>query len=563
MPPRKKAKVATTILNKDDYNWTAIANYLRNHSKEENGHILWNLLDIQGRPNLVAAIKDFYLPHVKNITSMPKVAKKYGWRLHRHLLPQAWYKMTIMKDVLPKTHMLKADPQCENSACIAHFKMVPSKGNPISQMEPEEFELLEHRFKTYCEPQESGCILWTGSKNVTFGKVKVNNHDEHAHRVALQMAKRIDLKEGEIVWHTCKEPLCVNPNHLLNGYARDLAAWKKANGIFKVGEQHCQSQISDQIRLQIINSFKSGKTAVARAKEVGASEDCVRAIDKAKTARHLMTKEQIAEREATRQPQSNLSQEQVEKIESTKGMSMADRVDETKISKHTIAKIDRGEHILQKTEEEVQHIKDERLFKSAKERIKANTTIFQDAQGVHLLWDGNPSQSDDWRYYMQYFNHQHPVSVASYLLFHRRKESTKGMHIAHSCRFKHCVAPDHLSEETPTENSHDRIRDGTMFYGEDVPGATLTNAQVILIWQTKEMGTRAERASAFGATECQVGSIDYEKAWTTVTHGYIPPITQDTLNLLQRAKETIVQRRKDGNLATIRKGVGKRKITEL
>jgi hypothetical protein len=42
---------------------------------------------------------------------------------------------------------------------------------------------------------------------------------------------------------------------------------------------------------------------------------------------------------------------------------------------------------------------------------------------------------------------------ASLLIFGRVKELTPGLNVAHSCRNRDCVAPDHLSEKTKSENN--------------------------------------------------------------------------------------------------------------
>lgn len=50
--------------------------------------------------------------------------------------------------------------------------------------------------------------------------------------------------------------------------------------------------------------------------------------------------------------------------------------------------------------------------------------------------------------------------------------------VLHSCRTKHCVAPDHLEWGSPKRNQEDRRRDGTANVGESNPASKLTVDQV-------------------------------------------------------------------------------------
>ena len=87
-------------------------------------------------------------------------------------------------------------------------------------------EALETRFhKHYISEPNSGCWIWIGavikSKGALYGVIKRDRADikvrggsnDLAHRVAFGLYKEAVTPEKQID-HTCRNTLCVNPNHL-------------------------------------------------------------------------------------------------------------------------------------------------------------------------------------------------------------------------------------------------------------------------------------------------------------------------------------------------------------
>lgn len=69
---------------------------------------------------------------------------------------------------------------------------------------------------------EAGCWLWTGAVQCTgYGRFSMGDGTvEYAHRAAWQLFSGA-IPRGMYVCHKCDTPLCVNPDHLFIGSAKD------------------------------------------------------------------------------------------------------------------------------------------------------------------------------------------------------------------------------------------------------------------------------------------------------------------------------------------------------
>ena len=82
-------------------------------------------------------------------------------------------------------------------------------------------------FESHTTPEPmSGCFLWLGySTSEGYGRVRIQNRSENAHRVAYR--EHIgDIPDGLLVRHRCDNPSCVNPLHLVLGSDVDNASDK-------------------------------------------------------------------------------------------------------------------------------------------------------------------------------------------------------------------------------------------------------------------------------------------------------------------------------------------------
>jgi hypothetical protein len=109
----------------------------------------------------------------------------------------------------------------------------------------------EIRFWKYvrkASPEE--CWIWTGAATpLKYGKFRLSCAKQvAAHRYSVELAGR-SIPPGRVVMHSCDNPPCVNPAHLVIGTLRDNALDMVAKGRnFRAqGELHGNSKLTADI----------------------------------------------------------------------------------------------------------------------------------------------------------------------------------------------------------------------------------------------------------------------------------------------------------------------------
>lgn len=142
-------------------------------------------------------------------------------------------------------------------------------------------DYLKGRFLKCCEPQPSGCIHWTGSKNeLGYGHVSVGGKSTKAHRLAFSLFNG-PIPGGLCVCHRCDNPACVNPEHLFLGTklenTHDMLAKKRATDGSKspTGTRHPKSKINLAAAIEI---YQSTETYRAIRERFGISDALISGI---------------------------------------------------------------------------------------------------------------------------------------------------------------------------------------------------------------------------------------------------------------------------------------------
>jgi len=89
---------------------------------------------------------------------------------------------------------------------------------------------LHVRFSSFFTTSD-GCWAWKGCVNSEgYGQVMFRGKNIRAHRVSWVIHHRKPIPRGMVVMHTCDNPGCVNPAHLVLGTHKDNALDRKQKG---------------------------------------------------------------------------------------------------------------------------------------------------------------------------------------------------------------------------------------------------------------------------------------------------------------------------------------------
>lgn len=142
---------------------------------------------------------------------------------------------------------------------------------------------LEERFWEKVEKTD-GCWIWkSGVNHSGYGKFTLDgkNRSLPAHRVAWMITHGEMPKSSVYVLHICDKPLCVNPDHLFLGTAKDnaLDALKKGRMNPK---PYCQKLTLEQV-LEIRQRYSLGESYSKIAEAYSIDKTNVACIVKHKT----------------------------------------------------------------------------------------------------------------------------------------------------------------------------------------------------------------------------------------------------------------------------------------
>jgi len=143
------------------------------------------------------------------------------------------------------------------------------------------------RFNKFVEVADNGrCWKWTGIKSGNgYGQFWFNGANRPAHTMSYIIYKKM-LPKKEVIMHTCDNPLCVNPTHLLDAtYSENNQdRYDKGRDNKEYGEAHHNASLTEKEVVEIRTSTDRNKYLCAKYK-VSAATICD--IQKRRTWRHV------------------------------------------------------------------------------------------------------------------------------------------------------------------------------------------------------------------------------------------------------------------------------------
>lgn len=192
------------------------------------------------------------------------------------------------------------DAKCEISGCGrkhrahglcgAHLER-QRRGVPLDAPVREVFETddLHERLRRYApagKPDE--CWEWTRATNKGYGMIAIGEGKlRGAHIIAWELANGRALPSDSLIRHTCDNPPCTNPSHLLVGKHIDNSRDRVEHGKPNKGERNPQAKLTaDDVRtIRRLAASGAGQQAIADRFQV--SQSAVHLIVAKKTWKHL------------------------------------------------------------------------------------------------------------------------------------------------------------------------------------------------------------------------------------------------------------------------------------
>ena len=132
---------------------------------------------------------------------------------------------------------------------------------PVKQKTIEE-KFWRHVSKT------NHCWVWNGTLNdsgygVVFHDFNGSGHKQYrAHRIAYFIYNGVMLERNEVLMHTCDNPRCVNPDHLVVGTQQDNLRDMCKKGRNRYGTSrglaNPRTKLNEDLVLQMLVMFRDG-----------------------------------------------------------------------------------------------------------------------------------------------------------------------------------------------------------------------------------------------------------------------------------------------------------------
>lgn len=132
------------------------------------------------------------------------------------------------------------------------------------------------------------CWPWTGTTRKGYGVVSIqNSKNRDAHIVAWELHHGVPVPAGMVVRHSCDNPPCVNPAHLLLGTHADNSNDKVERGRQAKGSRHGIAKLAE-VDIPIIRQmYHDGVYQRVIAERFGVTQGAIHQVLAGKTWSHV------------------------------------------------------------------------------------------------------------------------------------------------------------------------------------------------------------------------------------------------------------------------------------
>jgi len=136
------------------------------------------------------------------------------------------------------------------------------------------------------------CWLWQGKADAAgYGRYSRNKRADFAHRVAWELTHNQRVPAGLIIRHTCDNPPCCNPSHLVIGThrdnGRDMVIRDRTGHRMPRGSAHPAAKLSEADVRDIRAAAAAGATYASLSRQYNIVAPGIRAIVLRRTWKHV------------------------------------------------------------------------------------------------------------------------------------------------------------------------------------------------------------------------------------------------------------------------------------
>jgi hypothetical protein len=174
-------------------------------------------------------------------------------------------------------------PYRANGYCDMHAQRLRHNGYPRLTKTPMLNAPAEERFMSHVRKTET-CWLWNDGTNAGgYGHFWENRRGTPAHRWSYAHFNG-PLDDSDIVRHTCDNPPCVNPAHLLSGTQKQNRGDAMERNRIPLGEEHHKAILTEDLVRYIRTT---SETAASLARLFGVSKPTVQRARNRQTWKHV------------------------------------------------------------------------------------------------------------------------------------------------------------------------------------------------------------------------------------------------------------------------------------